>query len=619
LNLTGFRGKIQNQKVRLQVRMRIPAPAAGKTEVCLMAGHRFEVKDRFYLDGKPFRILSGSIHYFRVVPEYWRDRLEKLRAMGCNTVETYIPWNLHEPRRGEFRFGGGLDFASFLKTAQELGLWAIVRPSPYICAEWEFGGLPAWLLAEDGMRLRCSYPPFLDAVRRYYRALFRVLAPLQVDRGGPVLLMQVENEYGAYGSDKSYLEALRAEMRRDGVTVPLVTSDGPWNGYMKNGSLPGALITANFGSKPRLRLPVLKKHVRGGPLMCMEFWDGWFDAWGGGHHTKPAAACAGDLDAALAEGCSVNLYMFHGGTDFGFMNGSNYEDRLSPDVTSYDYDAPLTEDGEITPKYLAFRKVIGKYAALPPMDFSRKIERRSYGEQKVTGRVSLFSALGGISSPAESPRPLSMEKLGQSYGYILYRSTLCPSEKITGIRLTGANDRAQVFLDGKRLLTLYDRELQRECAVRPAAGGARIDILVENMGRVNYGPELEHQRKGIDGEVLLNGRSHTGWKMYPLPMDTAAVSKLDFSKGYQKGGPAFYRVPFEVENRGDTFLDLSGWGKGCALLNGFNLGRFWEIGPQKRLYIPAPLLREGENELILFETEGRASDHVLLCGEPALG
>lgn len=584
-----------------------------------MNNNRFEIRDKFYLDGKPFQIISGSLHYFRVVPEYWRDRLEKLRAMGCNTVETYLPWNLHEPRRGEFCFEGMLDLAAFLKTAQELGLWAIVRPSPYACGEWEFGGLPAWLLAEDGMRLRCSYPPFLAAVREYYRALFQVLAPLQITRGGPVILMQVENEYGSFGSETAYLEALRDEMRRNGAEVPLITSDGPTDDLLNCGGVPGALPTANFGSKADAQLDVLQRHVDGGPLMCTEFWVGWFDAWGDkAHHTAPAESAAKDLDRILARG-SVNMYLFHGGTSFGFMNGANYYENFSPDVTSYDYDAPLSEDGQITPKYMAFREVIGKYRPLPDMKFSTRIVRRAYGRQKAKACVSLFRVLRDLAQPVENPWPLCMEKLGQSYGYILYSSEWDSRIPIDSLCLIGAADRAQIFFDEQPRRTLYDHELQQECRMTPGVSGvSRMEILVENMGRVNYGPRMDVQRKGIDGAVWVNRHGHAGWKMYSLPMDQAMLEKLDFSKGCGAEDPSFSEIPFLAEEPADTFLDMTGWGKGCVFLNGFNLGRFWEKGPQKRLYIPAPLLRRGENRLIVFETEGKRADCVSLEAEPAL-
>ncbi|QNO18194.1 glycoside hydrolase family 35 protein [Caproicibacterium amylolyticum] len=582
--------------------------------------HTFEIKDQFYLDNEPFKIISGALHYFRVVPQYWRDRLEKLRALGCNTVETYVPWNLHEPHPGEFCFSGMLDLAQFLHIAKEVGLFAIVRPSPYICGEWEFGGLPGWLLAEDGMKLRCTYPPYLNHVRSYYKKLFSILTPLQIDQGGPILMMQVENEYGAYGDETAYLAALRDCMRENGATVPFITSDGPWGDYLDGGSLPDALPTANFGSKAPAQFPRLQKRIGSAPLMCTEFWVGWFDAWGDkAHHTTDAQTCAQELDAILQRG-SVNIYMFHGGTNFGFTNGANYYGHLQPDVTSYDYDALLTENGELTPKYKAFQNVIAKYAPIPEMKFSAPAAKMDYGTAAVQDSVSLFSVVEEIADCTENPWPLCMEKLGQNFGYTLYVSDLNPNVSIEKLELTGANDRAQIFFNHKPYLTLYDRELLKEYPVAPALGTrSQLEILTENMGRVNYGPRMEHQRKGIDGAVLLNGHGHAGWKMYTLPMDAEAVQKIDFSKPHCEGTPAFYRIPFTVEKAGDTFLDLTGWGKGCAVLNGFQLGRFWEIGPQKRLYVPAPILKLGENELILFETEGKTGSTVAFRSKPDLG
>lgn len=578
----------------------------------------FEIKDQFYLNGEPFKIISGTIHYFRVVPEYWKDRLEKLRGMGCNTVETYVPWNLHEPRKGEFSFDGMLDIANYIKIAQKLGLWVIVRPSPYICGEWEFGGLPAWLLAEDGMRVRSTYTPFMKAVKDYYRELFKIITPLQVDYGGPIILMQVENEYGAYGDENAYLEELRSEMLKDGVIVPLVTSDGPWGDFLSNGSLDGALPTANFGSKAEQQFNVLKKYNKNRPLMCMEFWVGWFDAWGDEkHHTTSPQDSAKELKNLLSRG-SLNFYMFHGGTNFGFMNGSNYYGKLLPDVTSYDYDAPLSENGEITPKYIEFRKAIGEFTPLTPAKFSTEIKKYDYGKQPVTDRVSLFSTADKLVKPIESPWTVSMEKLGQNYGYTLYSTTLNAEIFVEKIQLIKANDRAQIYFDKKLFLTLLDQELKKEYEIDCPKKCKNLDILVENMGRVNYGPMMNYQRKGIDGSVLINDYSHSGWKMYTLPMDESVSKKIDFTKDYIKRTPSFSRVVFNVEKIGDTFLDMRGWGKGCVLVNGFNIGRFWDKGPQKRLYIPAPLLKKGVNELIIFETEGKVNSEVSLMAEPLL-
>ncbi len=602
----------------------------------------FEIREDFYLNGEKFKIIAGGMHYFRVVPEYWRDRLEKIKALGCNTVETYVAWNMHEAKKGEFDFTGICDLKRYLKTVQELGMYAIVRPSPYICAEWEMGGIPAWLLAEDGMRLRSSYKPFLDAVDSYYKELFKILDPLQITKGGPIIMFQIENEYGAYGEDTEYLKRMRDIMVKYGAEVPMFTSDGPWGDYLACGGIPGVLQTANFGSKGHEQFKILRNRIGDNkPLMCTEFWVGWFDAWGDEkHHRGDAAEHVKDLDEILSEG-SVSIYMAHGGTNFGFMNGSNYYDELKPDVTSYDYDALITEDGEPTEKYYAFKKVIEKYTKIPEVKFSAKIEKKAYGKAGLTGSMSLREALPFIAEKHEANSPVSMEKLGQSYGYILYRSELVRDKRIEKFRLMGANDRAKVYLDGKELLTLYDRELLTETKLvtaeekegfRPlgegekrrfAPEGTELTILMENMGRVNYGYFMEKQRKGIDGAVLINAHQHYKWEMYPLPLDN--LEKLSFEGASADrvetgliNAPAFYRYEFEAEELGDTFLDMSSFGKGCAFINGFNLGRFWEIGPQKRLYIPAPLLKKGKNEIIVFETEGKAADFVELKAEPGL-
>lgn len=582
----------------------------------------FEVKEKFYLDGKHFRIISGSFHYFRTVPEYWRDRLEKLVNMGCNTVETYIPWNFHEPYKGKFLWDGMRDIVRFIEIASELGLYIIIRPSPYICAEWEFGGLPAWLLKDRDMRLRCSYKPYLDAVKDYYSVLMPKLAPYQITNGGKIILIQIENEYGYYGNDTAYLEFLRDTMREYGINVPFVTSDGPWSeAVFRSGLVSGALPTGNFGSSAEWQFSQMKKYIGNDkPLMCMEFWDGWFDAWGEEHHTSDTKKAAEELDTLLQLG-NMNFYMFEGGTNFGFTSGRN-GGSLTGDVTSYDYDSPLTEDGQITDKYIAFRDVIRKYRDFEEIPLTTKIKRKNYGKIKCSGRADLFSVIEKISSPTHSPYPLTMEEIGQNYGYILYRVNLRDDEKAEGVCLEGAADRVEGYLNGEKIFTAFAENISEKFEIKSSSKGGTIDLLFENMGRENFGTGLESQRKGISGGIKINDHRYFGIDIFPLPLDEeqiAKVSECEFSDAADKNSPAFHKFIFDADEAGDTFIELDGFGKGCVFINGFNLGRFWEIGPQKRLYIPAPLINSGKNEIIVFETEGKFSGEIFLSDEPCLG
>lgn len=584
-----------------------------------VVNNTFEIKEDFYLNGSKIKIISGAIHYFRVVPEYWRDRLEKLKAMGCNTVETYVPWNMHEYSKGCFNFDNNLDIEKFIKIAQELKLWVIIRPSPYICAEWEFGGLPAFLLAEDGMKVRSSYAPFLKHLNEYYKELFKRISPLQVNNGGPIIMMQIENEYGYYGNNKRYLQAINDMMRKFGAVVPFVTSDGPWGEALESGKLDGeVLATANFGSKPEDALKKLRSITCNRPLMCMEFWVGWFDAWGDkNHHARAVEDAAKDLDAILSEG-HVNIYMFHGGTNFGFMNGANDYEILTPDVTSYDYDAVLTECGDLTPKYEAFKKVISKYMKIHEVTFSTTINKVSYGKIYTKEKVSLFNTLDSISTPQYSEDTLPMEKLGQSYGYILYRSNVGVGRNVESFRLIGAKDRAKVYVNGINVLTQYGGELGKSAElVLEKKEDNYLDVLVENMGRANFGEKLNYQQKGIVDGVVIDKHAHAGWNHYTLPLDN--TEKVNYNGGYKEGTPGFYKFELQVEVLGDTFLRFDSWGKGCVFVNGFNIGRFWELGPQKSLYIPGPKLKVGKNEIVIFETEGKVAEYITLENAPDLG
>lgn len=581
--------------------------------------HTFESREEFYYDGEPYKVISGAIHYFRVVPEYWQDRLEKLKALGCNTVETYVPWNLHEPQEGQFCFEGGLDLRRFILLAADLDLKVILRPAPYICAEWEFGGLPYWLITVPDMKIRFDNPSFMKKIEHYYKHLLPEVVDLQITNGGPIIMVQVENEYGGYANDKAYLKKLVKMMEGMGINVPLVTSDGPWGDMLENGSIPDlALPTINCGSKVNEHLQTLRSfHGKKRPLMVMEFWIGWFDAWGDKeHHITDGEAAAKELEAILSQG-SVNIYMFHGGTNFGFTNGSNYYERLAPDVTSYDYDALLTEWGDITEKYRKFQQVIAKFTDIPEVVLSTEIKKKSYGVVATSRRTSLFANLDNLSKKIKHNYPLPMEKLSQAFGYIFYRSSIGKARKIEDCRLIGCMDRAQLFVNGEPLETQYDLALGRKSSFELSAAENELGILVENMGRVNYSVKMAHQEKGITDGVIINGAYQSQWEIYSLPMED--LRSLDFTKPWIQNQPAFHQFRFSASELGDTFIDMTGWGKGFVVVNGNNIGRFWEEGPQKNLYIPAPFLKIGENEVIIFESEGVYMEAITLTDSPDLG
>lgn len=574
--------------------------------------------DRFVYNGEPIRILSGAIHYFRVVPDYWEDRLLKLKACGFNTVETYVPWNGHEPRKGEFVFDGLYDVEKFVRLAGSLGLHVIVRPSPYICAEWEFGGLPAWLLADDNMRLRCYDTAYLAHVDAYYDELLPRLKPLLCTNGGPIIALQIENEYGSYGNDKKYLNYIREAMVSRGMDVLLFTSDGPEDHMLQGGMVDGALATVNFGSKPAEAFRKLREYRPEGPLMCMEFWNGWFDHWMEPHQTRPADDVAQTLEEMLAEGASVNFYMFHGGTNFGFLNGANHIKAYEPTATSYDYDTLLAESGEPTAKFYAVRAVLEKYAELPPLELPAPILRRAYGQVAMSRASGLFDRLDALSEPVRRTNPEPMEKVGQAYGYIVYSTFVTGPRTGQSLTIQDVRDRALVYANG-RYVGAVERWNPHSLPLEVPPEGLRLDILVENMGRVNYGPLLR-DRKGITEGVRLDNQFLYDWTIYPLPLDSLTGEVIEGDGvATPDGMPSFYQGTFTVREIADTFLRLDGWTKGNVYVNGFHLGRYWEAGPTKTLYIPGPLLREGVNELVVLELHGTAAPIATLTDEADLG
>ncbi|MFC4591724.1 glycoside hydrolase family 35 protein [Sphaerisporangium corydalis] len=569
----------------------------------------------FRLGDTPFRIISGGLHYFRVHPAQWADRLRKARLMGLNTVETYVPWNLHQPGPGRFRMDHDLDLPRFLGLAAAEGLHVLLRPGPYICAEWDGGGLPSWLLAEPDIRLRTTDARYLAAVDDYFGRVLPPLVPHLATNGGPVLAVQVENEYGAYGADAAYLGHLVDTLRGHGVDVPLFTSDQPAD--LARGGVPGVLATANFGSGPAAGLATLRGHQPDGPLMCAEFWIGWFDHWGGRHMARDAADAAGRLDELLATGASVNFYMFHGGTNFGFTNGANDAHTYHSTVTSYDYDAPLDEAGDPTEKFTAFREVIAKYAPVPADPVPARAAKLSVPGVELRRSAPLFGHLDALGTAVASDRPLTMERLGQAFGFVLYETVL-PSAGPALVEVRDVRDRAQVFLDGQPVGVLSREGRESALAFTVPRPGAVLSLLVENQGRVNYGPGI-HDRKGIAGPVLLDGAELTGWTSRPLPL--TSLDALTFTATTAPPvGPAFHRGTVDLGEVADTFLAMDGWTKGNAWVNGFHLGRYWSRGPQRTLYVPAPVLRPGPNDITLLELH--AAPHtpaVTLTPTPDLG
>jgi beta-galactosidase len=574
-----------------------PAPVVAQSRAP-GGSHTFALgRGVFLLDGAPFQIRAGAIHYARVPRAYWRDRLRMARAMGLNAVTTYVFWNLQEPDSGQFDFSGRVDIAAFIRLAQQEGLWVILRPGPYVCAEWDFGGYPWWLLRDSGVTVRSRSPAFLRLAGDYLRHLGQVLAPLQVTHGGPILMVQVENEYGSYGADTTYMAAIRDLLRHAGFDVPLFTADGATQ--MPAGHVAGALPAVN-GATDSTIFEAVRRFAPSGPFFVPELYPGWLDHWGEAHQRVPAGRVAHELNWVLAHGVSFSLYMFHGGTNFGFMNGANYGRHYQPQPTSYDYDAPLDEAGRPTPKFFALRRVITHYLprgdTLPPVPATTPII--GIPRFQLDQAASLWTLLG---AGTPSPVPLPMEELGQGYGYIVYRTKLAAGHGT--LQVGGLRDYAVIFLDGARVGTLDRRLKQRSLELAVPSGGATLDVLVENGGRINYGPLIPDNRQGIVGSVTFRGALVTGWREFTLPMTDPDHARFRPGAPARAGTPALYRGAFTLTRIGDTFLDLRGWGKGAVWVNGHNLGRYWGIGPQQTLYLPGVWLRRGRNEIVVLDLD----------------
>ncbi len=572
--------------------------------------HSFKIENgQFLYDGKPMQIHAGEMHYPRVPRQYWRHRLQMIKAMGLNTVTIYTFWNYHNTAPGVWDFQtANRDIAQNIREAQEEGLFVILRPGPYVCAEWEFGGFPWWLQTNKQLVVRTNNQPFLDSCKVYINKLAEQVRNLQVTHGGPILMIQVENEFGSYVEQRKdipkeqhrqYKLAIKQILKDAGFDVPMFTSDGSW--LFDNGAIEGVLPTANGENDVNNLKKTVDKYYSGGPYMIGEFYPGWLDHWGDPFIKVPSKNVVDQTKKYLDNKVNFNFYMIHGGTNFGFTSGANYseENPIQPDITSYDYDAPISEAGWATPKFEALREVFQKEADRPLPDLPKQIPVITMQPIKLVQSVNLFEWMQSI-QPIVSNQPLTFEELGQGSGYVVYCRKFAEATK-GKLKIDGLRDYALVYVNDKKIGELnrmykhYDLDV-----VIPAKGTLRI--LVENMGRINYGSEIVNNTKGIISPIKLNDKELVGnWKMYKLPMEN--VPKLGAKQSAKNTLPAIYKASFRVKQAGDTFLDMSGWEKGIVFVNGIHLGRYWKIGPQQTLYLPGCWLHKGKNEIVVFEQQ----------------
>ena len=573
-----------------------------------VAAQNFTIgKSTFLLNGKPFTVKAAELHYTRIPAPYWEHRIEMCKALGMNTICLYVFWNIHEQTEGQFDFTGQNDIAAFCRLAQKHGMYVIVRPGPYVCAEWEMGGLPWWLLKKKDIVLRTLDPYFMERTAIFMKEVGKQLAPLQITRGGNIIMVQVENEYGAYAVDKPYVSAIRDIVKSAGFTeVPLFQCD--WSSTFDRNGLDDLLWTINFGTGANIeqQFKRLREARPETPLMCSEFWSGWFDHWGRKHETRPAKSMVQGIKDMLDRNISFSLYMAHGGTTFGHWGGAN-NPSYSAMCSSYDYDAPISEPGWTTDKYFQLRDLLKNY--LPAGEQLPEIPEAfpviEIPEVEFTQVAPLFS---NLPEAKESMDIQPMEAFDQGWGTILYRTTLQePVENGTTMKITEVHDWAQVFADGKLLARLDRRRGEFALQLPVLKKGTRIDILVEAKGRVNFDESI-HDRKGITEKVeLVRGKQSAelkNWTVYSFPVDYSFVQDKRYKNGTAQTMPAYYRTTFRLDKVGDTFLDMSTWGKGMVWVNGLAIGRFWEIGPQQTLFMPGCWLKEGENEIIVLDLKG---------------
>lgn len=564
--------------------------------------HSFKLGEtEFLLDSKPFQIISGEMHPARIPFEYWRHRIQMAKAMGCNTIAAYVFWNYHETEPGVFDFKtGNHNIAEFIRIVQEEGMWLMLRPGPYVCGEWDFGGLPSYLLSIPDIKIRCMDPRYTEAVERYIKALAFQVKDFQVTKGGPIIMVQVENEYGSYGNDRTYMKWVQDVWGKSGIEVPFYTADGATPYMLEAGSLPDAAIGLDPGANESNFIEATKANPNV-PSFCSELYPGWLTHWGEKWQRPDTTALLRDVKWLMDNKKSFNFYVIHGGTNFGYWAGANSfnPSQYQPCVTSYDYDAPINEMGQATPKYDALRNLLAKYQPakqkLPAIP--APVPVIEIPEIQLTASASVWD---NLPEAIQSPQPKPMEMLGQKGGFILYRTNLTGHKK-GKLQITELHDYATVFVDGKYVGKL-DRTKAENIIELPASTSAnpQLDILVEGMGHINYA-EYMIDRKGITDRVSLNGMTLMDWQIFALPFDKTYLSDLKFLPSEATRPGTFFKGEFYLNKTGDTYLDVSQWKKGAIWVNGHNIGRYWEIGPQRRLYCPAPWLKKGKNEIVIFD------------------
>jgi beta-galactosidase len=582
--------------------LRLAALFAGLFAAAMAAaqGHKFTLAGgQFLLDGKPFQIIGGEMHYSRIPPDYWRHRIRMAKAMGCNTIAVYVFWNYHETAEGKFDFTSPeRDIARFFQIVKEEGMWALLRPGPYSCGEWDFGGLPAYLLRIPDLKVRCTDPRYMEAAERYIRTLARVVKPLQAGEGGPILMVQIENEYGSYGNDRNYMMRLRQVWQEARISGPFYTSDGATPHMLEAGTLPGAAVGLDPGATDA-HFELAQKMNPGVPVFSSETYPGWLTHWGEKWARRETGKLVEEVEGLLKKRRSLSLYLVHGGTNFGFSAGANSGGKgYEPDVTSYDYDAPINEQGRATPKYHALRELFARYrpsgAVLPAVP--EPVPAMDLPAIAMSPHASIWR---NLPAPVTSVQPRPMEALGQEYGLIVYETTLI-GHKSGKLTLRDVHDYATVFIDGKYVGKLDRREGENTLVLPKVENPMPVlAILVEAMGRINFAHDMI-DRKGITDRVTLNNMTLMNWRVYPMPMKEEFVRSLPSGDVDQRPG-IFFRGTFELREPADTFLDMSGYQKGLVWVNGHNLGRYWNIGPQKRLYCPAVWLKRGRNDLMVFD------------------